>query len=345
MIYKFSLIEKILLSNDIIPHPFADASSSVGLGFALGSAIKLKIADQLAMEFKDVRSIAKGANVSEVGAELILDCLDALGYVQKKGNQYAFTKRGYKNLSTQSPNNFRYFILFSDYLYKGYINLDETIRLGKRAQSNMLEEMTEYEWELFSRAMIDISRTNYKEVAGKIPVAKSALKMLDLGGSHGLYSIELCKRNPNLKATIVDLPPVKKYADECINQYNAGKSVSFLPSDFMKDELPKNNDIILAFNIIHGLNPTENETLAQKVYQSLNNGGIYVILDQIKGIGGNSQLSKATTSYMALNLLHQAGGKTYSKNEVDTFTKKAGFKKTELKKLNAPGFGVIICTK
>ncbi|MBL7929647.1 MAG: hypothetical protein JNL47_09310 [Bacteroidia bacterium] len=42
MIYKFSLIEKILLSNDIIPHPFADASSSVGLGFALGSAIKLK---------------------------------------------------------------------------------------------------------------------------------------------------------------------------------------------------------------------------------------------------------------------------------------------------------------
>ncbi|MBK7694468.1 MAG: hypothetical protein IPI30_09125 [Saprospiraceae bacterium] len=40
--------------------------------------------------------------------------------------------------------------------------------------------------------------------------------MLDLGGSHGLYSIELCKRNPNLKSVIVDLPPVKIYADECI---------------------------------------------------------------------------------------------------------------------------------
>lgn len=345
MIYKFSLIEKLLLSNDIIPHPFADASSSVGLGFALGSAVKLKIADQLTMEFKDVKLIAKGANVSEVGAELILDCLDALGYVQKKGNQYAFTKRGFKNLSANSPHNFRYFILFCDFLYKGYVHLDETIRLGKRAQSNMLEEMTEYEWELFSRAMIDISRTNYKEVAGKIPVVKTALKMLDLGGSHGLYSIELCKRNPNLKATIVDLPPVKKYADECIALHKAGQSVSFLPSDFMKDELPKGVDIILAFNIIHGLNPTENETLANKVFKSLNNGGIYVILDQIKGIGGSSQMSKATTSYMALNLLHQAGGKTYSKSEIDTFTNKAGFKKTELKKLNAPGFGVVICYK
>lgn len=345
MIYKFSLIEKILLANDVIPHPFTDASSSVGLGFALGSSVKLKIADRLSLAYKDVRTIAREANVSEVGAELILDCLDALGYAQKKGNQYAFTKRGFKCLSPDSPQNFRYFILFCDYLYKGYLNLDETIRLGKRAQSNMLEEMTDYEWELFSRAMIDISRTNFKEVAGKIPVAKSAQKMLDLGGSHGLYSIELCKRNPDLKSTIIDLPPVKKYSDECIAKHNASKNVSFLPADFMKDELPKNNDVILAFNIIHGLNPEENETLATKVYNSLNNGGMYVILDQIKGIGGSSQMSKATTSYMALNLLHQASGKTYSKNEVDAFTKKAGFKSTVLKKLNAPGFGIIICIK
>ncbi len=345
MIHKFSFIEKILLSNDIIPHPFADASSSVGLGFALGSAVKLKIADQLAMEFKEVKSIAQGANVSEVGAELILDCLDALGYVQRKGTQYSFTKRGFKNLSPQSPDNFRHFILFCNYLYKGYLNLDETIRQGKRPQSNMLEEMSDYEWELFSRAMIDISKTNYKETAGKIPVAKTHAKMLDLGGSHGLYSIELCRRHPHLKSAIVDLPPVKKYADECIAKHQAAGNVSFLPSDFMKDELPENVDIILAFNIIHGLNPAENEMLAKKVFASLNNGGMYVILDQIKGIGGSSQMSKATTSYMALNLLHQAGGKTYSKSEIDACVQKAGFKNTELKKLNAPGFGVVICRK
>ncbi|MBV6405097.1 MAG: 3-hydroxy-5-methyl-1-naphthoate 3-O-methyltransferase [Flavobacteriales bacterium] len=345
MIHKFSLIEKILLSNDIIPHPFADASSSVGLGFALGSAVKLKIADQLTMDLKDVGAIARAANVSEVGAELILDCLDALGYVRRQGRQYAFTKRGHKDLSPDSPRNFRHFILFCNYLYKGYLELDVTIRAGKRVHSSMLEEMTDHEWELFSRAMIDISRTNVKEVAGKVPVPKSATRMLDLGGSHGLYSIELCKRHPQLKATVVDLPPVKKYTDECVAANQAGAKVSFLAADFMKDELPAGNDLILAFNIIHGLNPAENEALAQKVHKALKPGGLYVILDQIKGIGGGSQLSKATTSYMALNLLHQAGGKTYAKAEVDAFTKKAGFSSTTLKKLNAPGFGVIVCTK
>jgi SAM-dependent methyltransferase len=345
MIYKFSIIEKILLSNDIIPHPFSDAASSVGLGFALGSAVKLKIADALGMEAKSVAAISKEAGVSEIGAELVLDCLDALGYAQKSSAGYAFTKRGYKNLSPQSPDNFRYFILFCDYLYKGYLNLDETIRLGKRPESSMLDDMTEREWELFSRAMIDISKTNVKEVAGKVAMPKNATQVLDLGGSHGQYSIELCKRNPSLKAMVVDLPPVKRYADECIAKHSAEGQVSFLAADFMKDELPPNNDVILAFNIIHGLNPADNELLAQKVFRSLNPGGVYVILDQIKGIGGSSQLSKATTAYMAMNLLHQAGGKTYSEEEVNRFVSKAGFIKTTLKNLNAPGFGLITCLK
>lgn len=345
MIHKFSPIEKLLLSLDVIPHPFADASSSVGLGFALGSAVKLGITDQLTNEFKEVKQIAQGAKVSEVGAELILDCLDALGYVKKQGTRYAFTKRGTKTLSDSSPENFRHFILFCDYLYKGYLDLDGTIREGRRLGQNLLEQMNDREWELFSRAMIDIARTNHKEVAKKIPVAAAQTRMLDLGGSHGLYSIELCRRHPQLKATIVDLPPVKKYADECIAQHHASGNVSFLPADFMKDELPKGVDIILGFNIIHGLNPRENQTLAKKVFDALNPGGIYVVLDQIKGIGGGSQLSKATTSYMALNLLHQAGGKTYSKDETDAFTREVGFKGAELKKLNAPGFGVVICRK
>jgi SAM-dependent methyltransferase len=345
MIYRFSLIEKILLSKDIIPHPFADASFSVGLGFALGSSVKLGIADALTTGYQDVKQIAKTSGCSETGTTLILDCLEALGYVQKSGTAYAFNKRGFKSLSQKSPENFRNFILFCDYLYKGYLKLDDTIKTGKRSGGGMLDEMSAHEWELFSRAMIDISQTNYKEVAGKIPIPAGPARLLDLGGSHGLYSIELCRRHSQLNAVIVDLPPVKPYADECIAKHHAAERVSFLAADFMKDNLPGDNDVILAFNIIHGLNREENEQLAAKVFSLLKPGGQYVILDQVKGIGGKSQLSKATTSYMALNLLHQAGGKTYTEEEVKEITGKAGFTQTVLKKLYAPGFGVIICKK
>lgn len=345
MIYKFSVVERLLLASDVIAHPFVDAASSVGLAFALGSAVKLKIADALSMKLEDVGRIAAAAQVSEVGAARVLDCLDALGYVHRSGRRYAFTRRGYKNLSQESPDNFRHFILFCDFLYKGYLRLDETIRSGARSGAGLLEDMTEREWELYARAMMDVSRTNLREVAGKVPVPARAARLLDLGGSHGQYSIELCRRHQGLKATVFDLEPVRRYAQECITRCGAEGQVSFTPGDFLSGPLPEANDVVLAFNVIHGLDAKQNAQLAEKVFHALQPGGIYVVLDQIQGVGGRSQLAKATTSYMALNLLHQMGGRTYSHDEVDGFARGAGFSRTRLTRLHAPGFAIVTCEK
>lgn len=310
MLFQFSPIERILLSFDVIPHPFTDAGAAVGLGHALGTAVKVGIADALTLTPQPVAAIAARAGVSETGAELVLDCLEALGYASRSDVGYAFSKRGATTLAKDSPTGFRYFILFCDYLAKTYADLDTTVRLGRRDAGSMLAAMTEHEWELFSRAMIEISRTNLAEVIGKLKVPAGARRALDLGGSHGQYSIELCRRYPQLQAVVMDLPPVQRYADECIGAAQAGDKVSFLAGDFLADPLPGDQDVVFAFNIVHGLNLHENEVLARKVAASLRPGGMYVVLDQIKGIGGRSQLSRATTAYMALNLLHQAGGRT-----------------------------------
>ncbi|MBK9300661.1 MAG: hypothetical protein IPN14_08655 [Bacteroidetes bacterium] len=84
--------------------------------------------------------------------------------------------------------------------------------------------------------MIDISKTNYK-VGSKIPVSKTHTQMLDLGGSHGLPGIELCK-NFQLKACIVDLPPVKNMPKNASPKKCIYECI-FLAADFMKDEIPK----------------------------------------------------------------------------------------------------------
>ena len=55
---------------------------------------------------------------------------------------------------------------------------------------------------LYQEGMRDLSINVAKEVASKIPVPKDATAMLDIGGSHGLFSIELCKRHPRLSSTI-----------------------------------------------------------------------------------------------------------------------------------------------
>ncbi|MEI6412044.1 MAG: methyltransferase [Bacteroidota bacterium] len=344
MIHKFNFIERILLNVNIIPHPLMDAAVNVGLAKALGVAVKLKITDQLSTQEKSAADIAKACDISEKGAEIILDCLEAMGYVDKNNNGYRFNKRGSKFLDRNSPDSFCYFILFSDWAYNSFINLEDTVRLGKQPRENLVY-FNEHEWELFSRAMAELANTNLKEVVGKIKIPNTATKLLDLGGSHGLYSIEFCKKYPALKAEIIDYEPVRKYADESIEKHNMQAGVTFTAANFMQEEIPQSNDVILLFQIIHQNTPEQNIALFKKVNSALNQGGQLVILEQIKGIGSKSQLSKSNTSFIAMNLFHQASGNAYTYEEVSAWAKESGFRKQSLKKLNGPGFGLIVCEK
>ena len=66
--------------------------------------------------------------------------------------------------------------------------------------------MTADEWAHYQEGMRDLSVNVAKELAGKLKLPVHASKMLDIGGSHGLYSIELCKKYPSLTSTILELP-------------------------------------------------------------------------------------------------------------------------------------------
>lgn len=344
MIYKFNFIEKILLSRDIIPHPLVDIGTNASLAKALGVAVKLNIADQLNTTPQSASTIAEKCDVSQKGAELILDCLTALGYVVKSEKGYRFNKRGQKFLDKSSPDNFRYMILFANWAFDGLTSLEDTVKIG-RNQRTILENFGDYEWEIFSRAMVELARNNVHEVVKKIKIPPQAVRVLDVGGSHGLYSIELCKKKEDLSATIIDLEPTRKYAEEYIDKNQMANRIKFETCDFMKQEIPQNNDIALMFNIIHGLEADKNLELFKKIFNALNSGGQIVVLDQIKGMAGKSQLAKATTSFMALNLFHQTNGNTYSFDQVKDWAEKTGFKSVELKKLKAPGFALVICKK
>jgi hypothetical protein len=45
--------------------------------------------------------------------------------------------------------------------------------------------------------------------------------MLDIGGSHGLFSIELCKRYSSLSSTIMELPGAIEAASAIAKRYDS----------------------------------------------------------------------------------------------------------------------------
>jgi hypothetical protein len=67
-------------------------------------------------------------------------------------------------------------------------------------------------WSIYQRGMRNLSGLAAGEVAERFPMPPGARDMLDLGGSHGYYSVSLCRRHPDLRSVILDLPDAVEHA-------------------------------------------------------------------------------------------------------------------------------------
>ena len=342
MIHKFTLLENILLRFNVIPHPVLDALNYVVAGRGLQVSLKIGVFDALNKGALNIDQIAKSTNSSTLGIAPLLDVLTAFDYVKEleEGN-FTLTNRGKRFFSKDSNSSLRNTVLFSDYVFNSLQDLEENVRRGDPKNVN-LEIFSQEQWDIFNNTMVEVARSNAPEIANKLPLINEYKKLLDIGGSHGLHAIEICKKIPGLSAEILDLEPVKKVAESTIKQNKMTSRIKFRIGDMLNDNLGENYDIILAFNIIHGFKPEVNRRLVKRVFKALNPGGIFVILDQVKDAQGKSELSKLVSSSMGLMLFNVAGGKTYTLSEIEKWLSGSGFKKVKMKKLRAPGNALVL---
>lgn len=345
MIHRFTIIEKLLLAFNILPHPVLDALTNVVAGRALQVGMKLGLFDVLGDGAKSLQMLAKECKASETGILVLLECLTAMGYVQKtQEGHYRFTRRGKKFLSKDSAFTTRNLLLFADLVLKNLLNLEESIKLGGPKNAD-LDLLTDEEWRIFTKSMLEVARSSYPEVLKLTPLPDHYKKLLDLGGMHGLFAIEYCRKYPGLTAEIMDFPPTAQYANALIEKYQMRERVRFRAGDFMKDDLGNGYDIVLGFNIIHAYQPEANQFLVAKVFRALNKGGTYIVKDQIKNMAGGSSLSQLFAAAMGLMLFNNAGGRTYSFEEVKGWMGHVGLHKIQLKKMRVPGYALIIGIK
>lgn len=345
MIHQYSLLEHFLLYFDVLPHPTFDTLINATAARAIQSSIKLGLIEILDERERSVEDIANICEVDQRAISLILECLESLGYVSSSAKKiYKLTKRGRKFLTKNSRNTNYNFILFSDYCLRRLMELEKNAKRGG-PENDDIKILTNEEWDFFNKAMIEMAKLNAKEIAGRLPITKQYNKLLDLGGSHGLYAIEICKKHPGISAQIIDYEPTKKHAEELIQQHGLGERIKFKIGDFFKDDLDTEIDVILLFNVIHAYDKKNNILLFKKIHRALNKGGVCVILDQIRGIAGKSQLSRLFASALGLMLLNQAGGQTYYLEEIKMLLQEGGFKEYKFQKTHSPGFGLVIAKK
>lgn len=103
---------------------------------------------------------------------------------------------------------------------------------------------------------------------------------VDLGGGSGRISFELSKTYPQMKVTLLDLPPVVQIAQKLKPPHVDSDKVSFEPGNFLEDDLPAGDLYILA-HVVHGWDEQSLDMIFSKIYQKLPPGGSLLIMEKI----------------------------------------------------------------
>jgi len=117
-----------------------------------------------------------------------------------------------------------------------------------------------------------------------LPLVKSlthARKVLDIGAGTGLFSQFILDINPGLQFTLVDLSA--SMLSVARERFESEPNFEFIELDFSRDPLPGKYDLIISALAIHHLDDRAKASLYKSIYQSLNDGGLFINADQVSG--------------------------------------------------------------
>ncbi len=268
-----------------------------------------------------VDKIAERCGFDRRALARVLDCLVTFGLLDKKGDVYSLTGEG-AAYSSKHPASELPMLLHMSRLWVNWSDLTDVVEKGAGSKQKPPAPMDMDSRRAFIGAMHIIGRTLSDDIAASLDLS-GYLKLLDIGGGSGTYTIAFLKRNPRLKAILFDLKDVIPLARERLLSDDLLKRVELIAGDFYHDDLPGGCDLALLSAIIHQNSPEQNLGLYRKAYRALNPGGMLLIRDHIMD---ESRTRPSEGAMFAINMLvNTTGGDTYTFQEVEQGLKEAGF--------------------
>ena len=282
-----------------------------------------------------------------------LDTLVALGFLSREGTGtqaiYHNTPESRIYLNKDNPMYIGGMLeMANSRLYPFYGNLTEGLKTGepqnelKSGQSNPFEILytDEVRLEEFLNAMQGISIANFRALVDKVDFSPYQ-SFCDVGGSNGAFAAIVAQRYPHLRCSLVDLPPVEPVARRHIAAMGVER-VEFFSGDFFQDDLPK-ADILSMSNILHDWDESEKKTLIKKAYTAVNDGGLFIAIENI--IDNERRENVPGLLMSLLMLIETRGGFDYTGEQFDRWAREAGFVRTEIIPLAGPSSAALAFKK
>jgi SAM-dependent methyltransferase len=277
---------------------------------ALATAFELRLIDYLnENQPSTVGDLKKGFQGDEKGLQLLLDLL--------LENQVLLESNGAIDLSPQFRKALQYRDLleakleFSNIVLPDFANLFTTLirspdRFARRARVfelfgyNRCFDYSHENYELTKRwVRITTALTKYEApVCMKYHDFSRYLRILDIGGNSGEFVLRICKKYPNINATVFDLPLVCQVGLEHIRSEPEADRISLIKGNALTDVLPSGFDLITFKSMLHDWPENEAKQFISRASESLQPGGTLLIFER-----GPIDVSETTLPYSMIPFL------------------------------------------
>ena len=307
---------------------------------AILTAIELDIFTAIG-EGRKAADVAQERGLDPRAAEILLNALVALGLLEKEGSVFFNTRTSAKYFAEGSQHNARPAMLHISHLWQRWSTLTDCLRTGTAVEPSDIAERGKDWTEAFIAAMERNAAERAPDVVRAVG-AGGILRMLDIGGGSGAYSIAFARASEALQADIVDLPAVTPITRRYVSAAGLANRISIRDGDLRHDDFGVGYDLVLVSSICHMLSPSENKDLLHRCHAALNKSGRVVIQDFILEPDKTSPRSAALFS---LNMLvSTSAGAGYSVDEYSAWMRGAGFR--EVHRMLMPGpTGLMIGTR
>ncbi len=307
----------------------------------LHAAVKLDLFTAIGARQLSGSDVAAKIGADPRAATMLLNALTAMDLLEKNGALFANTPIAQAFLCKESKRYIGYMIMHHHHLVQSWAQLDVAVKTGQPTREDTAFGDEERR-ESFLMGMFNIAMGIAPTVTGDIDL-RGRNKLLDLGGGPGTYAIHFCMANPELEATVFDLPTTRPFMEKTVARFNQTDRIDFQPGSYLTDEIPGRYDAAWLSHILHGEGPEDCLAIIQKTVSVLEPGGLIMIHEFILE---NSMDGPLFPALFALNmLLGTQSGQAYSQAQLEEMLEKAGAR--HIKRLPFKGpteSGILVAT-
>jgi SAM-dependent methyltransferase len=272
------------------------------------ACVELEVFEAIAAGVRSAADIATAIQASARGAELLLNAAVAIGLLEKRDNRFFNTPMAETCLTRGGQGCIADSLKLESAFYRRWGHLAAAVKTGQRPEDNVRDERSGDWVRHFEYALYNMTRPIAPGIADALALPEDrALRVLDVGGGHGGYSIALAQRYPRLTATVFELPRVVPVTREIVAQAGLAERVFVQEGDFQRDDLGNGYDVALVFGVLNGEPPEGRPALIAKVFAALNPGGRIVLRDFVLDTDRAGPLEAAIFALQML-LATDAGG-------------------------------------